>query len=198
MNAKFSKRLYAFIIDFIFISAVLMILQYFLPKGHDIDFLNKDMNILTEQALKGDITLKGYMREYSNYISELDKGNVIYNATSFIFLVVYFVIVPVFTKCTFGKYIMKIKLKHKIDKKIGILNTFIRSIIDVGLLYSLITVFLVQIVNPKTYFLILIIFGIIQFLLVIISAFMVLYRSDKRSLSDILSKTNVVLKEVKE
>jgi hypothetical protein len=27
---------------------------------------------------------------------------------------------------------------------------------------------------------------------------MVLYRSDKRSLSDILSKTNVVLKEVKE
>ena len=95
-------------------------------------------------------------------------------------------------------YIMKIKLEHKDEKKVGILNTFIRSIIDIGLLYSLITVFLVQIVNPKTYLIILIIFGIIQFLLVIISAFMVLYRSDKRSLSDILSKTNVVLKEVKE
>ena len=198
MNAKFSKRLIAFIIDLIFISAVLMILQYFLPKGHDYDFLNKDMNELTELALKGDITFNGYMREYANYMSELDKGNVVYNATSFVFLVVYFVVIPIFTKCTFGKYIMKIKIKHKDDKEIGIMNTFIRSIIDVGLLYSLLTVFLVQIVNPRTYLIILIIFGIIQFLLVIISAFMVLYRSDKRSLSDILSKTNVVLKEVKE
>ena len=198
MNAKFSKRLYAFIIDFIFISAVLMILSYFIPRGNDFDFLNNDMNELTEQALKGDITFSGYMREYANYMSELDSGNIMYNATSFIFLVIYFVIVPIFTKCTFGKYIMKIKLEHKDEKKVGILNTFIRSIIDIGLLYSLITVFLVQIVNPKTYLIILIIFGIIQFLLVIISAFMVLYRSDKRSLSDILSKTNVVLKEVKE
>ena len=198
MNAKFSKRLMAFIIDFIFISAVLMILSYFIPRGNDFDFLNNDMNELTEQALKGDITFSGYMREYANYMSELDSGNIMYNATSFIFLVIYFVIVPIFTKCTFGKYIMKIKLEHKDEKKVGILNTFIRSIIDIGLLYSLITVFLVQIVNPKTYLIILIIFGIIQFLLVIISAFMVLYRSDKRSLSDILSKTNVVLKEVKE
>ena len=197
MNAKFSKRLMAFIIDFIFISAVLMILSYFIPRGNDFDFLNNDMNELTEQALKGDITFSGYMREYANYMSELDSGNIMYNATSFIFLVIYFVIVPIFTKCTFGKYIMKIKLEHKDEKKVGILNTFIRSIIDIGLLYSLITVFLVQIVNPKTYLIILIIFGIIQFLLVIISAFMVLYRSDKRSLSDILSKTNVVLKEVK-
>ena len=198
MNAKFSKRLMAFIIDFIFISAVLMILSYFIPRGNDFDFLNNDMNELTEQALKGDITFSGYMREYANYMSELDSGNIMYNATSFIFLVIYFVIVPIFTKCTFGKYIMKIKLEHKDEKKVGILNTFIRSIIDIGLLYSLITVFLVQIVDYKTYFFTLIIFGIIQFLLVIISAFMVLYRSDKRSLSDILSKTNVVLKEVKE
>jgi uncharacterized RDD family membrane protein YckC len=175
-----------------------MILSYFIPRGNDFDFLNNDMNQLTEQALKGDITFSGYMREYANYMSELDSGNIMYNATSFIFLVIYFVIVPIFTKCTIGKYIMKIKIEHKDKKKVGILNTFIRSIIDIGLLYSLITVFLVQIVNPKTYLIILIIFGIIQFLLVIISAFMVLYRSDKRSLSDILSKTNVVLKEVKE
>ena len=122
MNAKFSKRLMAFIIDFIFISAVLMILSYFIPRGNDFDFLNNDMNELTEQALKGDITFSGYMREYANYMSELDSGNIMYNATSFIFLVIYFVIVPIFTKCTFGKYIMKIKLEHKDEKKVGILN----------------------------------------------------------------------------
>lgn len=198
MNASFSKRLIAYIIDFIFISAFLMILSYFIPRGNDFNFLNNDMNQLTEQALKGDITLNGYLREFANYISELDKGNIMYNATSFIILVVYFVIIPIFTKCTIGKSIMRIKIEHKDKKKIGILNTFIRSLIDVGLLFSLLTVFLVQIVNPKTYLIILIILGIIQFLLVIISVFMVLYRSDKRSLSDILSRTNIVLKEVKE
>ena len=72
-----------------------------------------------------------------------------------------------------------------------------RSIIDIGLLYSLITVFLVQIVDYKTYFFTLVIFGIIQFLLVIISIFMILYRRDKRGLQDIFSRSNVVLNEVK-
>lgn len=194
-NASFKKRFIAFIIDFIFVSSILMILAYFIPKSNNFDFINQDMNSLTEQALNNEITFRGYLREYSEALSELEKTNVVYNSISFIILVVYYVIIPIFTKCTLGKYIMKTRIKRKDDKKLNILNTFIRSIIDVGLLTSLFTVFLVQIVDNKTYFIILIIFTIIQFILVIISAFMILYRRDKCGLDDILSNSNIIIKE---
>ena len=51
-------------------------------------------------------------------------------------------------------------------------------------------------VTPKSiYFSGMVILGFIQFLLVIISAFMVLYRHDQRGLQDIL--TNTKIEEVK-
>lgn len=196
-NASFTRRLVAFVIDFIFISAILMILAYFMPKSANYNFLTQDMNELTEQAMNNEITFEAYSKEFAKNLIEIDKASVVYNATSFIILVIYYVIIPVFTSRTLGKRIMRIKIEHKKGKKLNILNTFTRSIVDIGLLYSLITVFLVQIVDYKTYFFTLIIFGIIQFLLVIISAFMILYRRDKRGLGDILSRSNVVLNEVR-
>lgn len=196
-NASFTRRLIAYIIDFIFISAILMILAYFMPKSANFNFLTQDMNELTEQAMNREITFEAYSREFAKNLIELDKVSVVYNALSFIILVIYYVVIPIFTKRTLGKQIMRIKIEHVKGKKLNILNTFTRSIIDIGLLYSLITVYLVQIVDYKTYFFTLIIFGIIQFLLVIISIFMILYRRDKRGLQDILSRSNVVLNEVR-
>lgn len=196
-NASFTRRFVAYLIDFIFISAILMILAYFIPRSTNFDFLNQDINDLTEQAMNNEITFEAYTREFAKDLIEVDKASVIYNATSFIILVAYYVIIPVFTKRTLGKRIMQIKIEHKNGKKLNILNTFIRSVVDIGLLYSLITVYLVQMVDYKTYFFTLIIFGIIQFLLVIISVFMILYRRDKRGLQDILSRSNVVLNEVR-
>lgn len=196
-NAAFTRRLVAYMIDFIFISAILMILAYFMPRSANFHFLTQDMNELTEQAMNNEITFEAYSKQFAENLIEIDRASVVYNALSFIILVIYYVIIPVFTKRTLGKRIMKIKIEHSKGKKLTILNTFTRSIIDIGLLYSLITVYLVQMVDYKTYFFTLIIFGIIQFLLVIISIFMILYRRDKRGLQDILSRSNVVLNEVK-
>lgn len=191
-NASFSKRLIAFIIDFIFIGAILMILAYFIPKGNDFDYLNKDMNELTEQRLRDEITFKAYVNEYANYVSAVESDNALYNSISFIILIIYYVVIPLFAKRTLGKQIMKLKYEKNNKNKLNFVNLFIRSIIDIGLLFSLVTVFIVQLVSSKTYLLTLIILGFVQILLVIISIFMILYRRDKRSISDILSRTNVI------
>lgn len=198
MNANFSKRLIAYIIDFIFISAILMIIAYFIPKNQNVAFLNSDINDLTEQALNNEITFESYFNEYSRYISSIDEANVLYNVISLIIIIIYYVIIPLIFKTTIGKYIMKLEIKEKDGKKLNIYNTFVRSIIDVGIIYSLITMFLVEIVNPKIYLFSLIILGFIQFILVIISIFMILYRHDKRGLQDILSKSNIVFRGEKE
>lgn len=198
MSANASKRIIAYIIDFIFITAILMILSYFIPKNSNVEFLNKDINNLTEQVLNNEITFQSYAKEYSIYLSNIDSENVIYNVISVIIMLIYYVIIPVIFKATLGKNIMKLEIKNKNDKKLNLYNTFIRSIITEGMLYSLVTIFMVQIVSSKMYLISLIILGFIQFILVITSLFMILYRKDKRGLQDILSKSIVIDKEVKE
>lgn len=198
MSASASKRIIAYIIDFIFVSAILMVVSYFIPKNSNVEFLNNDMNNLTEQVLNSEITFQSYAREYSLYLSNIDKENVIYNVISVVVLLIYYVIVPVIFKATLGKYIMKLEIKHKDGKKLNLYNTFVRSCITEGMLYSLITIFLVQIVSSETYLINLIILGFIEFILVITSLFMILYKRDKRGLHDILSRSIVVDKEVKE
>ena len=198
MSANASKRIIAYIIDFIFITAILMIVSYFIPKNSNVEFLNNDINNLTEQALNGEITFDAYAREYSIYLSSIDSENVVYNVVGLIIMLIYYVIIPVIFKATLGKYIMKLEIRHKDLKKLNLFNTFTRSIVTEGMLYSLVTIFLVQIVSSNTYLISLIILGFIQFILVITSLFMILYRHDKRGLQDILSRSIVVDKEVKE
>ena len=138
MNAKFSRRLIAYLIDFAFIAAILMILANFIPKSADFDFLNQDMNALTEQAMNNEITFESYLREYTNYLREIDKVNVLYNSISLIIIIIYYSIIPIFTSCTLGKYIMKLRIERKDKKKLNFYNLILRSIIDQGLLLSLI------------------------------------------------------------
>lgn len=197
MKASFTKRFVAYILDFLFISAILMIISYFIPKNTNINYLNADINNISEQLLNNKITFQNYFKEYADYISDIDRFNVIYNVISIIVLLIYYVIIPVIFKTTLGKHIMHLKIKRKDDKKLNIFNTFIRSIIIDGILYTIITVFLVQILSNAAYLISLIIFGIIQLILVFISAFMILYRKDKQGLQDILSKSNVIINEVR-
>ena len=196
MNAKFSRRLIAYLIDFAFIAAILMILANFIPKSADFDFLNQDMNALTEQAMNNEITFESYLREYTNYLREIDKVNVLYNSISLIIIIIYYSIIPIFTSCTLGKYIMKLRIERKDKKKLNFYNLILRSIIDQGLLLSLITLIMAQLVSNKTYLITIFILGIIQILLVIISGFMILYRRDARGLQDIISNSKIVKKEV--
>lgn len=196
MNAKFSRRLIAYLIDFAFIAAILMILANFIPKSADFDFLNQDMNALTEQAMNNEITFESYLREYTNYLREIDKVNVLYNSISLIIIIIYYSIIPIFTSCTLGKYIMKLRIERKDKKNLNFYNLILRSIIDQGLLLSLITIIMAQLVSNKTYLITIFILGIIQILLVIISGFMILYRRDARGLQDIISNSKIVKKEV--
>lgn len=198
MNASFSKRLGAYLIDFIFISAVIILVSFFIPKNNTVDKLNDDINKLTEEVLNGDISFNKYFNEYSTYVSMIDTNNVLNNTISLIIIIIYYVIIPSIYKTTLGKNLMHLYIKRKDDKELNFTNMLVRGFIDVGILYSLVTVFLAQILSGHVYLYTLIILGIIQILLVFISAIMILYRSDKCGLQDILSKSNVVLKEVKE
>lgn len=192
MKAKFSKRLFAYIIDLIFLGSILMIISYFIPESDKSLELSNQLNNLNESAIKQEISLDKFLGQYANLIYSLDKERIIYNIINLILIFIYFVIVPLITKgITFGNYIMGIKIKSKKDK-LTLNALLIRNLIINGLGYTLLSIILLFTFPSNLYFIILSILGIIQFLLVIISCFMIIYRKDLRGLEDIFSQTNVV------
>ena len=68
----------------------------------------------------------------------------------------------------------------------------VRSLIIHFLGYALVALGLIFILNQNYYFLVATFFNLCEYLLVIISIFMLLYRRDQRGLHDIITKTKVV------
>lgn len=191
---KSLRRFVAFLIDLLLISLLLMIVYYFVP-AKDTTEISQNITKLTEQVLNSEIGHINFLNGFSKNIYLLDSGRIILNAFSTLVIMLYFVITPIITKgYTLGLYISGIKLSGKLNIK----NLLLRNMIATGLFYLLMSIILVYTTKDTLYFVLLSIFGIIQFLLVIISAFMIIYRKDHNGLQDKISKTKIVLaKEVK-
>lgn len=189
------KRFSAFLIDILVIGLFLMLIYYFIPE-RDTTIIQNNITEVTEQVLNNEIGKIDYLKEFSKNIYELDRGNVLFNAFNTLIIMLYFILVPIITKgYTLGMYISGVKIKGKLNVK----NLLLRNLIATGLIYLILSVILVYLTSNMTYFIILSILGIIQFLLVIISTFMIIYRSDLKGIQDIISSTEIVqTKEVKE
>lgn len=191
MKTKFTKRLIAYIIDVIFLSAIIMMISYFIPKNDNVTKIQDKIIILNETYLNNETNTSNYINKYSTLIRNLDKENIIFVGINFILFFVYFVIVPFYTKGqTFGKYIMKIKIDK--EHKLSILSLLIRSCIINGIGYLILSIVFIFLIPKDIYFYAITILGFIQFLLVIISGFMIIYNKNKRGLQDVLSNTDVV------
>lgn len=194
MKASFIKRLSAYIIDLMFLGAIIMMIYYFIPETKIVTNLQVDIAVLNENYLNKQISIGEYINDYSILMYNLDKERIILILINFIATFTYFVVVPFFTKGkTFGKYIMGIRIKSN-NKKLSLVSLFIRNAIINGLGYLILSFLAILIIPKNLYFYTITILGIIQFILVIASTFMIIYRKDKRGLQDILSRTIVVNK----
>ena len=181
-----TKRLIAYLIDIIIISLIISIIGLLLP-NIGINY-NHDLNLLNESFLKGNITMHQFLSDYAYLSYIIDKSNVTFTALNLCIMIIYFIIVPLINNGqTLGLKLLNIKINGKINIK----NLFIRNILTIGLLYTLISIIIVHVLNFKYYFITMTILGFIQFLLVIISIFMIIYRKDEKGLQDILSNTYI-------
>ena len=186
------KRFIAFTIDMVVVFILLGILSSLLPDSNRVKELNKELNTYNEQMLKHEITFKEYVKSYADVGYEIDKVNDIENGLNILVFIIYFIIIPLmYNGYTLGLKIMDLKLGGKLSVK----NLFLRNTITVGLLYMILSVFVIHLTNYKYYFILMSILSFIQFLLVIISIFMIIYRGDKKGLQDIIS--NTIVEEVK-
>lgn len=196
MKASFKKRLSAFIIDFIIFYLVSTMIIFVLPTSSKQVELSERLIDIEEKFLDEEIVFEDYIDEYKEIMPEYEKENIALNIVNLVFILGYFVIIPVMNDGqTIGKKLIKIKVKKE-DDNLNTRDMILRNFVTTSLLQLMVSSTLVYIVDSNTYFIISLIVSFLQILLVIITTFMIIYRKDKNGVHDLLTKTSVVEVEI--
>lgn len=189
----FFRRIEAFLLDILIFAIALEMLSLVFPTNNNVVKLNKEFNTITDNYLNGDLEYSKYIHEAGNIEYLVDREQIFYNVMNVILVIIFFVFIPFLNNgSTLGKKVMKLKIVDKEGNKPDMNILIIRSLIFNSLGYLLITLAAIFIVKDYNYFILTIILSIIELLLVIISIFMILYRSDKRGVHDFIAGTKVV------
>ena len=184
------RRFLAYIIDTVLIILLIGFIGNLL-NNTNMDTLHVELSSLNESLLTKDINFVTYLNHYSDILCDLDKQKVLGNIIGIIFMIMYFVIVPFFTKGrTLGKWLCKIRMYKETGMTMN--DYIIRALLINGLGYMLLSVFLVFLLPPFSYFLTVSILGFIQIILVLASGFMVLYKKSGTDIEDLLTNSEVI------
>ena len=191
-KSNFGKRLVAYILDAIIVSLIFSVLTMFIKESNNLINLNNQLNTISENFINKTITMKEYFNQYSSIEYLISKEMFLQNLFSLILMIDYFVILPYYYNGqTIGKKLMKIKIVKE-DDKLTINDLALRSLLSNGIAMTFIELALIFLIKDTPYFITISILSFIQFLLVITSIFMILYRKDKKALHDVVCKTLVV------
>ena len=191
------KRIMAYVVDIIIVGVIIFMISNLVVDANKIINLNQQLNMLNEQVLKEGSNLNDYYKDYALINQQLDLENVFSNIFTIILILLFFVFIPYNNKGqTIGMKMLSIKIVTNDKERLTLRKLMIRNFIVNGLIYLSLSLVFLYILSPNKYFVMTSILGFLQLGLVIVSAFMILYRRDKRGIQDILSKTNI--KEISE
>ncbi len=195
MNANFFRRFLAYFIDMIILGIVISFsLMLFSNKNSDnLITLNNEVREINEQLLEKEITSENYIYRYAELNYQIDKMEVIDNILNSLYIILLFVYVPFLLKGqTLGMKLIKIKIVKDNGLEANLNDFLIRSILIYSLGHLFITLAVIYILPSFIYFTISSSLLFLEFLLVFISVFMILYRHDRKGMHDILTRTKVI------
>lgn len=196
MKASFFKRMGAFVIDYFIVLfiASLITMGFNTNKNND---LNSQMNQLISDYQNEKITIDEYKDETYKLNYELQKENMTVNIVTITLYIGYFVVFATLNKGqTLGKKLLKIRVVNKNNDKPSIWNMLVRSLFIYNIISILFSTVAVNFLNINTFTYIYTALGYIEYFVIIISFFMVIYKKDGRGLHDMMAGTNVI-EEVK-
>lgn len=193
-SASLGKRIIAYLIDSVMLTVIILnFFPVFYSDNIKIRELEENRQQLNNSYIEEKITYKEYVKKSAEITYELEKEQVMLNVIDAVLLICIYIIVPFFLGgSTIGKKIMRIKIINEDGTKPSLNTLFIRSLFINGLAYVLVALACIFVLNSFAYFIVASIFTIFEFLLVIISFFMISYRHDKQGLHDLIAHTKVV------
>lgn len=196
LKVSFGKRFASYVVDFIIIMVVLNLISYVIPESKNLKNLNNELNEITAKYLEQEEHTKEEVREYMDSTApityRIDKENFIFSVVGIVVYILYYVVFQYKNNGqTLGKKLMGIKVEKE-NGEISINDFIFRSFIVNSVLFNMLILVFLFTTKDTTYISLVGILGMIQFIVMIVSACMIIFRKDKKSLQDVITNTKVV------
>ena len=191
-KALFFQRLIAFIID---VSIICLIASMISTPFIDIDKSNKlteESTEIMQKYMNHEISTKDYSIKFMNISYSLARNNGFLSIVTILLEIVYFIVFQIYKNGqTIGKKIMRIRVVAD-NGDLSMNQLIIRSLIANSILLEIITFAFMVFTSKDIYFYSTGIFGLIQYVIILISIFMVMFRKDGCSIHDKIAHTKVI------
>ncbi|MBR2678950.1 MAG: RDD family protein [Bacilli bacterium] len=191
-KAYFIQRLIAFLIDvlLVYIVASMVVTPFIDVKENK--KTTDEVNELMKQATSQEISTSEFADKNMDLSYSIARKNGIVSLITIILNILYFVVFQLYNSGqTIGKQLMKIRVKSDLGE-LTMNQMIFRAFIANSILLDIIT-FMFMLSNSRTvYFYGLTVFSTIQYMVTIMSVFMILMRKDGCSIHDLLVHTQVV------
>ena len=195
MKAKFTKRCVAYLIDIMIVTMLSSLMTVFLPMNN-VEKISNELTSLVSSYEEKEIVEVEYVEKYEHLNYELSKEMVTITLINIGIYIIYFVVIPVYNKKqTFGKRVMKIKIKNIEDKNITANDLMFRSLIIYGILFNIVSVILILFFNEQTFIILNKYISYLYDIMLVIILLLSIIRTDGRGLHDFVGKTIVVEEE---
>ena len=172
----FKKRFFSYIIDFLILGCILIVINSFIPVSDRVNNLSSELLSLSESFIKNEIGGRAYLSQYASIFYSIDKETFLTTLIDVVVSILYFVVYPLY------------------NGDVGANALIFRYLPMYSIGVSILSMCSLFIFKDMNYLIITLILAFLQFLVVIISVFMVIYRN--KSLPDLVAGTKVI--EVKE
>ena len=193
IKAMFSQRVLAFLIDLLLLSIICSLITMFVPVNDTATKLYDEQNRVLEGYVEGTVSMEEYVNQMVDLGYDISKQTVIISIVGVVISLLYYVVYPCYNNGqTFGKKLMKIKIKKTNDKELSMNDLLIRSMINNSILVNIVTIALVLFLSKDLYLSTSSLLSSIQYLVLIISLIMIAFTKNAQGLHDKVAKTEVV------
>ncbi len=181
IKAMFSQRVLAFLIDLVLLSIICSLITMFVPVNDTATKLYEEQNRVLEGYVDGSVSMEEYVNQMVDLGYDISRQTVIVSIVTIVISLLYYVVYPCYNNGqTFGKKLMKIKIKKTNDKELSMNDL-------------LISVILVLFLSKNLYLSTSSLVSFIQYLVLIISLIMIAFTKNAQGLHDKVCKTEVIV-----
>lgn len=192
-KALFVQRFAAFILDVFIVSMIASMLAYPFLDLDSIEKLNKSSVQVVEDYVSQKIDINEYTSESISVSYEMARKQGLLSLITIFLNILYFVVFQIKNNGqTIGKKLLKIKVSSSDGDGLTMNQMIFRSLIINSVLIDMVSFCILLFTDEMTYFYGAGILSMIQFTIIAVSGFMVMFNEKRQGIHDLIAHTDVV------